>query len=495
MKTISTLILLMCTLTLGAQNFTFDQITNFISSGDDKTEFSDPENLFGFKGELYFTVSKKVGFDSHIYLAKLTADNNIETLHLLNNGQRDYAFYQASVGNRLFVTKQNNTVTELWWTEDLNTFSKIESPFVGKAVTTPANFQTLDGNLYYTATYSDYSTGLFSCNASNLSIKFISKHTAVTNIESLNNNIYYGYTDYFDDDGDGYADRVDFAIVYYNLTDGETKLNDDNYAAGTIASANFIKYNKALYFSGYTADTGYELFSYDGNNIKLIKDIVAGSGNSLPQNMVIVDNMLYFYTVDNRNMQLHKYNASNEDFTTCTFNAPKESYDKYVCAFKNHFFSNGYGSDYGHELFAYKDKSTKAFDINPKASSWSKSSSNPHSLKTIGDNLWFVAKIGSNSNIYKLYEDNSTSIDNSFNDSKVDFSIAPNPATTYFNVVLEKSDVNGIVNVFDLSGNIVLSQKISTQNTKVDTQILRSGLYVVQLYTDSGSYTQKLKIK
>lgn len=485
----------MCTLTIDAQNFTFDQITKFISSGEGETEFGDPENLFEFKGELYFTVQKSVDSKSHVYLAKIATENNIEPLYLLNEGQSGYTFHKAVVGDRLFLTKQKNTVTELWWTEDLITYTKLDDPFAGESASRPANFQSLNGKLYYTAGYSDNSAGLFSCDTDALNVKFISKHTAVSNLGLLNNNIYYGYTDYIDDDGDNNIDRVDFAIVYYNDTDGETKLNDNIYAAGTIAGQNFTKYDETLYFSGYTADTGYELFSFDGTNIKLVKDIVTGTDNSLPQNMVVVDNLLYLYTVDGSNMQLHKYNANNEEFTTCIFNAPKESYDRYVCAFKNHFFANGYGSDYGHELFAYKDESTIAFDINPKASSWSKFSSSPHSLIAIDDNLWFVGKIGSNSNIYKLFVDNATALDNSFTEAKEEFSVTPNPASGYFNAILKNSDVKGNVKVFDLSGNIVLSQEISSQNNKIETYILCPGMYIVQLNTASDSYTQKLKIK
>lgn len=490
MKTITTLMLLVCTLFVSAQDFTFEQITEFISSGDDKTEFGNPENLFEFKGELYFTVDKTVDYDKHTYLAKLTNDNSIETIYLLNEGNRSYEFHKAEVGDRLFFTKQKNTATELWWTEDLVAFDKIMDPFSGINALTPFNFYSLDGKLFYLAFYSDYSdysgAGLFSCNSSDLKINHISKHSGFSDIEFYKNKFYYTVSDYV-------GESVVSKIVNYSEADGEQELIDATYAAGAISGINFTNYNDVLYFSGFTAETGSELFSFDGTNFKLIKDIITGANSSQPQNLIIHNNMLYFYTVDGSYMQLNKYDDQTKEVTLCTFDNPRERDPKYLCFFENNLFGNGYNSAYGNELFAYKNEIVTPFDVNPKASTWSKYSSNPSDLIVVDNSLWFVAKTSTNTNIYKLSKDQPTAITSFTKETSI--SIAPNPSTGFFNVTLGNDKVDGEVKIFDLSGKMVLSRKLMNEDNTVYTHELHAGMYIVTFTTSTKTYTQKINIK
>ena len=47
-------------------------------------------------------------------------------------------------------------------------------------------------------------------------------------------------------------------------------------------------YKDKLYFQGYASSTGYELYSYDGTNIALVKDIISGTSGSSPQYFTVV---------------------------------------------------------------------------------------------------------------------------------------------------------------------------------------------------------------
>jgi ELWxxDGT repeat protein len=65
--------------------------------------------------------------------------------------------------------------------------------------------------------------------------------------------------------------------------------------------------NKVLYFNGFTANKGNELYKYNLNKpaegITLVKDIVQGTLNSAPSNLTAVDSTLYFSVSDATNQQ------------------------------------------------------------------------------------------------------------------------------------------------------------------------------------------------
>ncbi len=73
-----------------------------------------------------------------------------------------------------------------------------------------------------------------------------------------------------------------------------------NYARSTIHAGerHFVRLNNAIYFSGTTYTTGYELWKYDGTSVTLVKDINPGASSSSPSNMVVVGSKIYFTAYD-----------------------------------------------------------------------------------------------------------------------------------------------------------------------------------------------------
>lgn len=73
-------------------------------------------------------------------------------------------------------------------------------------------------------------------------------------------------------------------------------------------------------------------------------------------------------------------------------------------------------------------------------------------------------------------------------DSKTVWSIYPNPANDFLQIVINKNDINNYsINIVDITGKQIISQSIS--NTTIDISLLTDGMYFVKLF---NSKTGKL---
>lgn len=83
---------------------------------------------------------------------------------------------------------------------------------------------------------------------------------------------------------------------------------------------------------------------------------------------------------------------------------------------------------------------------------------------------------------------------NDVSNAMSELSIVPNPATTSFEILGKKFQVNDIVTINDVIGKVVYQTKISqpTSSFKVETIDYPNGIYCVNIKTTNGIYTLKL---
>ena len=86
----------------------------------------------------------------------------------------------------------------------------------------------------------------------------------------------------------------------------------------------------------------------------------------------------------------------------------------------------------------------------------------------------------------------------SINDkSKSTINVYPNPASDNVNIVTNTLDLNSQINIYDISGKLIFSQKIkdnfSVINLPVDTY--KSGVYTISLLENKSIYYKKLIVK
>ena len=76
------------------------------------------------------------------------------------------------------------------------------------------------------------------------------------------------------------------------------------------------------------------------------------------------------------------------------------------------------------------------------------------------------------------------------------FSIIPNPAKDFATISFSKTIDKATIAVYDITGKQVITQSLnaSANTYKLNTQFLKSGLYVIKVNTATGSYNEKLLI-
>ena len=127
-----------------------------------------------------------------------------------------------------------------------------------------------------------------------------------------------------------------------------------------------------------------------------------------------------------------------------------------------------------------------------------------------------VKAIGSGANSYSFSDDNpinginyyrlqsvdkdgsstfSKVVSINFGDNQI-FSIAPNPAKDYATISFSKTVDKASIAVYNMTGKQVITKslKASTNTYKLNTQSLKSGLYVIKVNTETGNYNDKLLI-
>lgn len=91
-------------------------------------------------------------------------------------------------------------------------------------------------------------------------------------------------------------------------------------------------------------------------------------------------------------------------------------------------------------------------------------------------NYYAISELSEDTEIIVEFEPISTSIET---DLGVEFSVYPNPASLNQNINIA-CDGAGLLEIFDLRGQLVLSENINSTNTEINTSKMNSGLFVLR---------------
>ena len=84
------------------------------------------------------------------------------------------------------------------------------------------------------------------------------------------------------------------------------------------------------------------------------------------------------------------------------------------------------------------------------------------------------------------------SIDNHVID--VDIDVYPNPAIDYLNVSISSNYDNLQLNMFDISGKLIIQEKVTQEKFKIGFSSLSAGTYLL-VFTDNGKNLKTLKVQ
>ncbi len=184
-------------------------------------------------------------------------------------------------------------------------------------------------------------------------------------------------------------------------------VKDINNGTGSSSPQNLITLNNKIYFTASTTTSGLELWETDGTEAgtKLLKDINAGANGSNPSHLTVFNNKIYFSADDGINgnelwvsdgteagTQLFKdVNANGAGSSSTLRNVT-------VGATKFYFVAND--GAHGYELWVSDgtEAGTKLVkDLSPGNSGFGPNHSNPENLTTFNDKVYFS---GPNGNLW-----------------------------------------------------------------------------------------------
>ncbi len=118
----------------------------------------------------------------------------------------------------------------------------------------------------------------------------------------------------------------------------------------------------------------------------------------------------------------------------------------------------------------------------------------------IDDQGWFKPLAGGTHSIIATYNDISgtgqaiVSTNTSINNKKTHFTAFPNPAENFITIHSEYQIEK--IEIFNLTGQLAYSEhNLFVKNYKIDINNIPSGLYLLQISSEKGKFTQKIKIK
>ncbi len=76
--------------------------------------------------------------------------------------------------------------------------------------------------------------------------------------------------------------------------------------------------------------------------------------------------------------------------------------------------------------------------------------------------------------------------------SQAELAIYPNPVSDILNINFPENSQNNLIQVYDISGKLVIEQKESSSNALVNFDGLQKGLYIIKIKTDSESIIRKV---
>lgn len=486
MKKITTLLLLICALITNAQTYNLEQITTI-----EDQNYEDPKCLIEFKDNLFFTVTKIAGGKGIVELAKISSDNTFSTvtqLYSTDHGHiSNYEPAMAVSGERLFVIKYDADGKGLWHSTDGINFQKIMDPYAGLNGKNIDNLYATPDYLYYTAQTESNGMELFSCKSSSVNVKCLHIISGALPAKTgkphmYNNNLYFSVLD---------ASHGN-ELWSYNESDGAGIVADHVPGDGDFNPRDLIVYDNKLFFTAQTAATGSELYSYNGSTISLEKNIKDGDSDSEPSNKIVIDNRLYFAAINNGG-STQLYELFENNLTEFDFPGPGNVSPDFLIEFDNRLFGSGFMRSTGREVFYLQNQSPEMIDIDTRSSFLGGQNSDPEYLTVFNNALYCIAEKEDDHNIFKITKNGATAINTT--ESHTAFNITPNPATSQFTITSSDNQIEGNVQIFDLSGKIVLEQHVGTGNETINVDRLQPGLYIVSYRSGSQNFTHKLRVK
>lgn len=314
--------------TIGEEMFVYDG-TNDPTPVFDLTLGPDsarPDNYTILNNKLYFTATTSAeGQELYAY----DGINTPTRLTDINSGNVGSVFGpMVAFNNKIyFVGNVPSTGAELWMYDPLIDSAMIVSDIdSGLTSSNPANLTIINNKMYFSATTLKEGRELYMYDGTNAPVRLTDIYpgalSSLAPVHSnafawFNNKLYFGARDTTNENHLWCYDAGNVSLVH--------KINPN----GDASPRDFMVYNGRLFFTVNDGANGFELYAYDGNNAPaIIGDLCPGTNSSLPSELTVIGDELYFSAnnCNNSGVDLFSYNHTRVGVQNVLFNADVKIY-------------------------------------------------------------------------------------------------------------------------------------------------------------------------
>ncbi|CAL2088980.1 ELWxxDGT repeat protein [Tenacibaculum sp. 190524A05c] len=449
---------------------------------------SNPRNFIPFNGVLYFTATgglwktdgTEIGTEIVAQVTpegKLTVSNNLlffvagnntngkelwksdgteagtEMVKDINPGTSNSLQFNSQIiaYNNEVIFAANNGINgkELWKSDGTEAGTEMIKDInqFGMDGSNPMHFIEYKGKIYFAASDIQNGNELWKTDGTSSGTELVEDNST----DDLSSNpakfVVYSESLFFQAESD---DNKGIEMHRYNLTTNAVQRVVDIYdGSGSGGFSPAIEYNNGLYFTASKPETGIELYVRRNGSTILSEDVTPGSISGAPTAFCNCGDKMYFRAYDGNENALFEFDttgnatkikpnsATNEPFFIST---PTELF-----CFKNELYLAGNYTSSGYDLWKYTVNSTLS----------------------IKDD-----KYNSKSIIYY-----------------------PNPASDKITITSNNSTNINQIAFYTITGKLVLKEDVNHNEITTSIKNLNAGIYIVNIKTESSSFTKRLIVE
>lgn len=398
-------------------------------------------------------------------------------------------------GNVYFSAEDGSNGRELWMTDGTEAGTQLLKDInPGSDDSSPSRFFEYNGNLLFTADDGSHGRELWITDGTIQGTEMVKDIRTGSTTSAL-----FGFTEfngkvYFRAKGDNNGSELWVTDGTESGTYVFKDINPGGVNSGSFPGG-FTEYNGNLYFYADDGNNGRELWVSDGtaSGTSMLKDINSGSGDSYPNELIVLDGLLYFGATDGTNSGLWSTDGTTTGTTLVYSGSGRPSYGMTNYDGRLYYVAsdaNGDGKLWVSDGTTAGTEQASVPNVAPNTSPFylSEDPSQRSNFIVFNDSFYFTADYDNNGlKLYKITTDNLGTEDY----ASVDFVVHPNPVEDILHLESGAHQISEII-LFSITG-----QRLQSWDGKSEINLseYNSGNYLVKITTENNKSVTKQIIK